>query len=140
MIEIDSKYFDTEKKSNEDLDNAKSALKKEQKMVENIIGQFSYEHLRKNIDNIKNINLEIDKVQNLLNENNISMAMNILHNCKTQLTNLVQNIDESEDSAKISEVNSKNESIKKLQEEYACLLYTSPSPRDGLLSRMPSSA
>ena len=26
------------------------------------------------------------------------------------------------------------------QKEYACLLYTSPSPRDGLLSRMPSSA
>ena len=25
-------------------------------------------------------------------------------------------------------------------EKYACLLYTSPSPRDGLLSRMPSSA
>ena len=25
-------------------------------------------------------------------------------------------------------------------EEHICLLYTSPSPRDGLLSRMPSSA
>ena len=25
-------------------------------------------------------------------------------------------------------------------EQYRCLLYTSPSPRDGLLSRMPSSA
>ena len=25
-------------------------------------------------------------------------------------------------------------------ENYLCLLYTSPSPRDGLLSRMPSSA
>ena len=25
-------------------------------------------------------------------------------------------------------------------QQYACLLYTSPSPRDGLLSRMPSSA
>ena len=24
--------------------------------------------------------------------------------------------------------------------KYTCLLYTSPSPRDGLLSRMPSSA
>ena len=24
--------------------------------------------------------------------------------------------------------------------DFACLLYTSPSPRDGLLSRMPSSA
>ena len=27
-----------------------------------------------------------------------------------------------------------------IRELYACLLYTSPSPRDGLLSRMPSSA
>ena len=27
-----------------------------------------------------------------------------------------------------------------LVEYYTCLLYTSPSPRDGLLSRMPSSA
>ena len=26
------------------------------------------------------------------------------------------------------------------RQEIACLLYTSPSPRDGLLSRMPSSA
>ena len=31
------------------------------------------------------------------------------------------------------------EAAKKAEEE-ACLLYTSPSPRDGLLSRMPSSA
>ena len=27
-----------------------------------------------------------------------------------------------------------------IQRDMACLLYTSPSPRDGLLSRMPSSA
>ena len=26
------------------------------------------------------------------------------------------------------------------KQQYTCLLYTSPSPRDGLLSRMPSSA
>ena len=29
---------------------------------------------------------------------------------------------------------------KKVAEHLTCLLYTSPSPRDGLLSRMPSSA
>ena len=29
---------------------------------------------------------------------------------------------------------------KKMTEGFGCLLYTSPSPRDGLLSRMPSSA
>ena len=30
--------------------------------------------------------------------------------------------------------------IKECEPKYTCLLYTSPSPRDGLLSRMPSSA
>ena len=30
--------------------------------------------------------------------------------------------------------------IKRVEELLCCLLYTSPSPRDGLLSRMPSSA
>ena len=30
--------------------------------------------------------------------------------------------------------------LKNNENTYTCLLYTSPSPRDGLLSRMPSSA
>ena len=39
------------------------------------------------------------------------------------------------------EINPKVEDIKVIQREVkVCLLYTSPSPRDGLLSRMPSSA
>ena len=32
------------------------------------------------------------------------------------------------------------ESFGIIEDKYDCLLYTSPSPRDGLLSRMPSSA
>ena len=34
----------------------------------------------------------------------------------------------------------KDQQIAELEQKLACLLYTSPSPRDGLLSRMPSSA
>ena len=33
-----------------------------------------------------------------------------------------------------------NEQIDRMRHSATCLLYTSPSPRDGLLSRMPSSA
>ena len=33
-----------------------------------------------------------------------------------------------------------NEPVSKFGWTFICLLYTSPSPRDGLLSRMPSSA
>ena len=41
LIEIDSKYFETEKLSNEDLENAKNKLKEEQKSVDEIINIFA---------------------------------------------------------------------------------------------------
>ena len=34
----------------------------------------------------------------------------------------------------------RNRAIDRIRRDRTCLLYTSPSPRDGLLSRMPSSA
>ena len=40
----------------------------------------------------------------------------------------------------VAEALSKVDAGKMDKEEYACLLYTSPSPRDTALSRMPSSA
>ena len=48
------------------------------------------------------------------------------------------------DLAKAQKVDLEEISITKLADQFhdyiTCLLYTSPSPRDGLLSRMPSSA
>ena len=41
--------------------------------------------------------------------------------------------------AQVAEL-TKNELAQQVGQTMACLLYTSPSPRDGLLSRMPSSA
>ena len=37
-------------------------------------------------------------------------------------------------------IDARSVNFSKLPEQWGCLLYTSPSPRDGLLSRMPSSA
>ena len=43
--------------------------------------------------------------------------------------------------SKLREATSEEKSQDKIiQHTWSCLLYTSPSPRDGLLSRMPSSA
>ncbi len=53
LIEIDSKYYDTEKQSNEDLDAAKNKL-----------------------------NFEIDKIKELIKVNKNDEAINILDNCK----------------------------------------------------------
>ena len=53
----------------------------------------------------------------------------------------------SEDGGKVLFVGTKKQAQESVKAEaeragqfYVCLLYTSPSPRDGLLSRMPSSA
>ena len=53
LIEIDSKYYETEKKSNEDLDYAKTRLKNEQEKVEIILKNFNSEILQKNIESIE---------------------------------------------------------------------------------------
>ena len=50
---------------------------------------------------------------------------------------LVKMLDES---SQIRDRKKLAERIKKLIDRYGCLLYTSPSPRDRSLSRMPSSA
>ena len=54
-----------------------------------------------------------------------------------------QRADEAGDASKKTEVATKKQALRDVTNNStlnACLLYTSPSPRDGLLSRMPSSA
>ncbi len=54
LIEIDSKYYETEKQSNDDLKNSKNKL-----------------------------NSEIDKIKELINSRNNEEAINVLENCRT---------------------------------------------------------
>ena len=53
---------------------------------------------------------------------------------------LESHIDNRLNSRALDMRNQKTVSIFKIRHNVFCLLYTSPSPRDGLLSRMPSSA
>ena len=119
LIDIDSKYYETEKQSNNDLDIAKNNLKEEQEKVDFLLSNFSSESLKKNIHTINEIRSNIDKIIQLVNSNNSSDALIILDNCKTTLNYLVQTINENEDHKKISDIGSKNETIKNLQEVYA---------------------
>ena len=119
LIEIDSKYYDTEKQSNADLEVAKKDLKNEQEKVDNLLKNFSSESLKKNLHTINEVKSNIDKIIQLLNSNNSSEALVVLETCKTTLNFLVQTINENDDHKKISDISSKNETIKKLQEVYA---------------------
>ena len=119
LIEIDSKYYETEKLSNEDLEIAKAKLKNEQEKVDIILEAFNSENLKKNINVINEIKDNIIKAKNCIDEQKINDAQSLLDECQISLSFLIQNIIGDEDNNKISKINSKNENIKELQETYA---------------------
>ena len=119
LIEIDSKYYETEKLSNQDLDVAKENLKREQDKVDRILNTFSSENLKKNIEQINKIIDQITAAKNLINEQNNSAALKVLDECKENLSYLNIKIKDAEEGDKITVLNETNEVIKKLQEKYA---------------------
>ena len=66
LIEIDSKYYETEKKSDEDLAEAVEKLNKEQKSVEKIINIVGGENLEKNISKLNEIKNQLNQMQKIL--------------------------------------------------------------------------
>ena len=119
LIEIDSKYYETEKLSNEDLEIAKAKLKSEQEKVAAILEAFNSENIKKNINVINKIKENIIRAKNYIDEQKINDAQSLLDECQISLSFLIQNIIGDEDDNKISKINSKNENIKELQETYA---------------------
>ena len=119
LIEIDSKYYETEKLSNQDLDVAKENLKREQDKVDRILDTFSSENLKKNIEQINKIIDQITAAKNLISEQNNSAALKVLDECKENLSYLNIKIKDAEEGDKITVLNETNEIIKKLQEKYA---------------------
>ncbi len=119
LIDIDSKYYESEKKSNDDLDFAKNNLKTEQEKVDNLIKNFGSENLKKNLQTIREIRNNIDEIIKLVIDNNNDAALKILESCQVTIGFLTQTINENDDDKKLSNLSEKNENIKKLQEIYA---------------------
>ena len=119
LIEVDSKYYETEKKSDEDLSQAVEKLNKEQKSVELIIDLISGENLEKNILKLNEIKKQLDNAKNSLEQQKLDEVASIIEVSKTNLDEIINSFNDSENNNKVSEIESKNENIKKFQEEYA---------------------
>ena len=119
LIEIDSKYFETEKLSNEDLEKAKNQLKKEQKAVDEIIDIFAKGNININIDPIKEVMNTIDKIKELINNSEVNQAFTLLDRTKIELNNFLDNLANNESKNKLIGINEKNDNIKLFQDRYA---------------------
>ncbi|SVA64426.1 uncharacterized protein METZ01_LOCUS117280 [marine metagenome] len=119
LIEIDSKYYETEKKSDEDLAKAVEKLNEEQKSVEKIINIFGGENFEKNISKLNEIKSQLNYAKNYLKEQKLDDVANILEASNANLDDIINSFENSENKNKIKEIISKNENIKKFQEDYA---------------------
>ena len=119
LIEIDSKYYETEKLSNQDLERAKSKLKSEQDRMDILLESLNLEFLQKNSEIVNSTNEQLDKAKSLIAENKGEEAIAVLEECKTSLSFINMKIKEIEGDNLISNLDSKNEIIKQIQEGYA---------------------
>jgi len=119
LIEVDSKYFETEKLSNEDLEEAKTQLKREQKAVDAIINIFANGNINVSIDPIKEVINTIEKIKELINNNEANQALTLLDRTKIELNNFLNSLGDDESKKKLTDINEKNDNIKLLQEKYA---------------------
>ena len=119
LIEIDSKYFETEKLSNEDLEKAKNQLNEEQKAVDKIIEIFANGNINISIEPVKDVINTIEKIKELINNNEANQALTLLDRTKMELGNFLSNLANDESKNKLTDINEKNDNIKLLQEKYA---------------------
>jgi chromosome segregation protein len=119
LIEIDSKYFETEKLSNEDLEKAKNQLNVEQKAVDEIIKIFANGNINISVDPIKEVINTIEKIKELINNNEANQAITLLDRTKMELNNFLNNLANDESQNKLTDIDEKNDNIKLLQEKYA---------------------
>ena len=119
LIEIDSKYFETEKLSNEELENAKNKLKEEQKAVDEVVTNIAEGSINISVGPIKNVKNSINRVKELIDSNEINQAVTLLDRCNMELDNFLNDLKNERSREELLSVNEKSQNIKQLQEKYA---------------------
>ena len=119
LIEIDSKYFETEKLSNEELEDAKNKLKEEQKAVDEVVTNLAEGSINISVGPIKNVKNSINRVKELIDSNEINQAVTLLDRCNMELDNFLNDLKNERSREELLSVNEKSQNIKQLQEKYA---------------------
>ena len=119
LIETDSKYFETERLSNEDLERAKKALSDEQKSVDEVVNNLADGAINISIGPIKNVKNTIIKIKELIEANELNQASALLDRCTMELESFLNELKNDRNRNELLSVNEKSQSIKVLQEKYA---------------------
>ncbi len=130
LVEIDSKYYETEKKSDQDLEVSKINLTNEQQKIDTLLNSLSagkvVEH-KKSLEEIRKI---LNEVIECIDKNQLNQARENLNNINISLSYIIQKISDGNDDESITKINLRNETIKKLQQEYTITYSKNQSIKD----------
>ena len=119
LIEIDSKYFESEKLSNEDLENAKNKLYQEQKLIDQLVSGVADGTLNISLGPIENVKSSINRAKEFIENNEVNQAITLLDRCNMELDEFLTSVKDDRSRNELLGVNEKSKSIKQLQEKYA---------------------
>ena len=134
LIELETKYFDIEKKSDEELQDATANLNLEQKKLESTSNNLiSNLNSAENINVLKNSLSEIKQSKELINNGNIAEASKLLDISIDKLNNLLSKFENFSEKNVIEEISQSNKKIRNLQNLYASSLSKNQSIKsDGI--------
>tara|TARA_Y100000992_G_scaffold211146_1_gene145116 strand:- start:988 stop:3396 length:2409 start_codon:yes stop_codon:yes gene_type:complete len=119
LLKTDAEYYETEKLSNQDLEQSKSKLKKEQDRLDHLLEILGKENLEKFISTLDLTNEQIAKVMKNIVDRNYNDALTLLEECKVNLSYFKIKINDIQRDGIITNLDKKNNEVKILQEEFA---------------------
>jgi len=134
LIELEKKYFDIEKKSDEELRNATTNLNTQQKKLENISNDLiSRLNSVENIGVLKSSLSEIEIIKSLINSGNTTEASKLIDSAINKLKDLLSKFENFSKKNEIEEISQANKKIRSLQDLYASSLSKNQSIKsDGI--------
>ena len=123
LLELEAKYFDIEKKSDEELQGATTNLNLEQKKLESASNDlFSSLNTAENTSVLRDSLSEIEQSKKLINSGDITEASKLIDLSIDKLKSLIAKFENFSEKNGIEEISQSNKKIRNLQDLYASSL------------------
>ncbi len=118
LVDIDSKYYQTERQSDQDLEVAKINLRNEQEKIDTLLNSLSAGKVIEHKNSLEEMRKILNETIEFIDSDQHQKAKENLNNINASLSYIIQKISNVDNDEEISKINSKNEIVKKLQHEY----------------------
>ena len=120
LISTEEKYYDLEKKTENDLQTATTGLKENQEYLEKISKNLVFSsNTNGDLLNLKESLSNLEKSQDLINNGNIEEASTLINKTRLNLKGIIESLESTLNKNTLDEFNSTNSQIKISQEKYA---------------------